>query len=314
MEVNMPFSVGNSARISSNTPSSSHLKALADTSKQLNKHRLNLSTGKRINNASDDVANFPTSRILDSRNKTLQSAMQAVDDAKNVVNIIMDSLDSVSELVIQIRDSTAQAANGLQGTDERIALSKAAYRLASQIQTVVDSTVFGGRSLVDGTFSANFVISVNANNSLQSLQIDMGTNNTDFNTSSGTFDINASSTSNFAGITGLDLSELNNVSSTDLGIFSDDNIATTLSSLADALDNVTNTASYVGGFSQRLESQSELLVEQVTGYKDTISRIEDADVAREQMEIVKREFMQQTALQSLSQANVTPQSYLRLLE
>jgi flagellin len=77
---------------------------------------------------------------------------------------------------------------------------------------------------------------------------------------------------------------------------------------------VTNTASYVGGFSQRLESQSELLVEQVTGYKDTISRIEDADVAREQMEIVKREFMQQTALQSLSQANVTPQSYLRLLE
>lgn len=310
----MPFSVGNSARISSNTPSSSHLKALADTSKQLNKHRLNLSTGKRINNASDDVANFPTSRILDSRNKTLQSAMQAVDDAKNVVNIIMDSLDSVSELVIQIRDSTAQAANGLQGTDERIALSKAAYRLASQIQTVVDSTVFGGRSLVDGTFSANFVISVNANNSLQSLQIDMGTNNTDFNTSSGTFDINASSTSNFAGITGLDLSELNNVSSTDLGIFSDDNIATTLSSLADALDNVTNTASYVGGFSQRLESQSELLVEQVTGYKDTISRIEDADVAREQMEIVKREFMQQTALQSLSQANVTPQSYLRLLE
>lgn len=310
----MPFSVGNSARISSNTPSSSHLKALADTSKQLNKHRLNLSTGKRINNASDDVANFPTSRILDSRNKTLQSAMHAVDDAKNVVNIILDSLDSVSELVIQIRDSTAQAANGLQGTDERIALSKAAYRLASQIQTVVDSTVFGGRSLVDGTFSANFVISVNANNSLQSLEIDMGTNNTDFNTSSGTFDINASSTNNFAGITGLDLSELNNVSSTDLGIFSDDNIATTLSSLADALDNVTNTASYVGGFSQRLESQSELLVEQITGYKDTISRIEDADVAREQMEIVKREFMQQTALQSLSQANVTPQSYLRLLE
>jgi flagellin len=314
MEVNMPFSVGNSARISSNTPSSSHLKALADTSKQLNKHRLNLSTGKRINNASDDVANFPTSRILDSRNKTLQSAMQAVDDAKNVVNIILESLDNVSDLVIQIRDSTAQAANGLQGTDERIALSKAAYRLASQIQTVVDSTVFGGRSLVDGTFSANFVISVNANNSLQTLEIDMGTNNTDFNTSSGTFDINASSTNSFAGISGLDLSELNDVSATNLGIFSDDNIATTLSSLADALDNVTNTASYVGGFSQRLESQSELLVEQITGYKDTISRIEDADVAREQMEIIKREFMQQTALQSLSQANVTPQSYLRLLE
>jgi flagellin len=314
MEVNMPFSVGNSARIRSNTPSSSHLKTLTDNMEQLNKHRLNLSTGKRINSASDDVANFPTSRILDSRNRTLQSAMQAVDDAKNVINIILESLDNVSDLVIEIRDATAQAANGLQGTDERIALSKAAYRLASQIQTVVDSSVFGGRSLVDGTFSANFVISVNANNSLQTMSIDMGTNNPNFNTSSGTFDINASSTDNFAGISGLNLAELNNVSATDLGVFSDENIGTTLSSLADALDNVTNTASYVGGFSQRLESQSQLLIEQITGYKDTISRIEDADVAREQMEIVKREFMQQTALQSLSQANVTPQSYLRLLE
>ena len=171
----MPFSVGNSARISSNTPAASHLKALRDSTALLNKHQLNLSTGKQINNASDDIANYPTSRILQSRNSTLQSASQAVADAGNVVNIILESLDNIADLITEIKDSTAQAASGIQGTDEKIALSKAAYRLASQIQTIVDSSVFGGRSLIDGTFSANFVISVNASNSLQTLSIDMGT-------------------------------------------------------------------------------------------------------------------------------------------
>ncbi len=314
MEVNMPFSVGNSARISSNTPAASHLKALRDSTLELNKHQLNLSTGKQINNASDDIANYPTSRILQSRNSTLQSAFQAVADAGNVVNIILESLDNIADLITEIKDSTAQAASGIQGTDEKIALSKAAYRLASQIQTIVDSSVFGGRSLIDGTFSANFVISVNASNSLQTLSIDMGTANPNFNTETGFFDVNAMGISNFAGVSGLDLRELNLTDSNNLGIFSDDNIATTLASMSEALDNITNTAAYVGGFSKRLDSQSEFLTEQITGYKDTISRIEDADVAREQLEIVKRQFMQQTALQSLSQANVSPQSYLRLLE
>lgn len=314
MEVNMPFSVGNSARIGSNTPAESHLKALNDSLKRLNKHQLNLSTGKRVNNASDDIANYPTSRILDSRNSTLQSAVKAVADAGNVVNIILESYDNIAELVTKIKDSTAEAASGIQGTDEKIALSKAAYRLAQQIQTIVDSSVFGGRSMIDGTFSANFVISVNASNSLQTLSIDMGTANTNFNTKSGQFDVNAMEVINFAGVTGLDLRDLNNVNANDLGIFSDENIATTMTSLSEALSNITNTASYVGGFSQRLDSQTEFLTEQITGYKDTISRIEDADVAKEQLELTKMQFMQQTALYSLTQANVSPQSYLRLLE
>lgn len=310
----MPFSVGNSARIGSNTPAGIHLKMLRDSSRQLNKHQLNISTGKQINNASDDVANYPTSRILKSRNSTLQSAMEAVADAGNVVNIILESYDNIVDLVTEIKNSAAQAASGVQGTDEKIALSKSAYRLASQIQTVVDSSVFGGRSLINGTFSANFVISVNASNSLQTLTIDMGTANPDFNTSSGNFDINSMSISNFAGVTGLDLRDLDLVNSTDLGIFTDDRLALTLTSLAHAIDNITNTAAYVGGYSQRLESQTELLTEQITGYKDTISRIEDADIAREQLELTKKQFMQQTALYSLTQANVSPQSYLRLLE
>lgn len=314
MEVNMPFSVGNSARIGSNTPAESHLKALRDSLSELNKHQLNISTGKRINNASDDIANYPTSRILDSRNKTLQSAIKAVADAGNVVNIILESYDNIAELVTEIKNSTASAASGIQGTDEKIALSKAAYRLAQQIQTIVDSSVFGGRSLIDGTFSANFVISVNASNSLQTLSIDMGTSNPNFNTESGHFDINSMEVTNFAGVTGLDLRDLNDVNASDLGIFSDENIATTMASLSEALDNITNTASFVGGFSNRLESQTEFLTEQITGYKDTISRIEDADVAREQLEITKLQFMQQSGLYSLSQANVSPQSYLRLLE
>ena len=116
------------------------------------------------------------------------------------------------------------------GTDEKVALAKAAYRMVQQIQTVVDSTVFGGRQLIDGTFSADFVIATNATHNLITLSLDLTTGNTDYNVSSNNFNMNAMNMDIFAGITGLDLSKLNDVTSSDLGIFSASAIATTLTS------------------------------------------------------------------------------------
>lgn len=310
----MPFAIGGNARIRTNTPAENAYNALDISNRDISLRQLRLSTGKRINNAGDDVAGYITSRALSARNGALNAALLAVGDAQNVSYITMDSLENINDLLTKIKDATAQAASGATGTDEKIALAKAAYRFAQQIQTVVDSTVFGGRQLLDGTFSAAFVIGSNASNTLLTLNLDLTMENEEFNVESNYFNTNSMSTGFFGGITGLDMRDFNGVSSTDLGIFDFDKIQYTLTSLADAINNVNKVASFLGGIVNRLNSQENILKNQIVNYNAAISRIEDADVAKEQLQLVKSQFLQQASLVSLTQANANPQAFLQLIQ
>jgi len=310
----MPFAIGGNARIRTNISAENAYNSLETSNRDISLRQLRLSTGKRINNAADDVSGYITSRALQARNGAMRAALLAVGDASNVSNILMDSLDNIYNLLNLIKESASTAASGASGTDEKIALAKAAYRMAQQIQTVVDSTVFGGRQLLDGTYSANYVIGTNARHELITLSVDMTFRNPDYNIPSNYFDVNSMKTDSFAGVTGLDLRLLDSVSSGDLGIFHDEMLAATISSLAKAIDNVNKVASLIGGIVNRLNSQEDLLKGQITNYNAAISRIEDADVAKEQLQLIKSQFLQQASLASLAQANANPQAFLQLIQ
>ncbi len=310
----MPFAIGGGSRIRTNIPAQNAYNSLEVSSRDISLRQLRLSTGKRINNAGDDVAGYITSRALAARNNSLKAALLAVGDANNIINISMDSLDNIYTQLNNIKSSTSMAASGAMGTAERIALARAAYRMAEQIQTVVENTVFGGRQLIDGTYSADYVVGSNAAYNLLTLTVDLSYDNPDFNVDSRYFDINAMETTIFAGVTGLDLRAFNQVDDHDMGIFSEDRIHLTLQSIDEAINNVNKAASYMGGIVNRLISQEDLLKSQVTNYDAAISRIEDADVAKEQLELVKSQFLQQASLTSLAQANANPQAFLRLIQ
>lgn len=310
----MAFAVGGNARIRTNIAAQNAYNSLDISNRDISLRQLRLSTGKRINNAADDVAGYITSRALSARNGSLKAALKAVGDAKNSSYIIMDGLENIADIIENIRNSTATAASGAQGTSEKVALAKAAARMVEQLQTIVDSTVFGGRQLIDGTYSAEFVVGSNAVNALITLGLDMTTGNMDFNVTSNDFNINALKISNFSGVTGLDMRKFSEVSATDLGIFSQTQIATTLARLADAIENVNKVASYVGGIVNRLDSQETSINSQIVNYNAAISRIEDTDVALEQLQLVKSQFLQNASLTSLAQANANPQAFLQLLQ
>jgi flagellin len=349
----MATSMYSGARIRTNMPAQQAYNALTDAGKKIANGQLRLSTGKRINSAADDVAGYITSKSLTARNGALKAAHQAAGDAKNVTGIAMDSLDQISELLTQIKDATAQAAAGALGTDEKVTLAKAAYRLAEQIQFVTDSTVFGGKQLLQGSYSGNWVTGYSATNEIMSITIDLDFNNSDevdpaqdnmynlttvadknsgqIDASDTKFNLNATLnqlTSNngtnptaganvstgFAGIKDLDLTQFNDIANDDLGIFAaGETVQTTLQSLTAAINNVNKVASYLGGMQVRLNSQEEVLTSQITNYKSAISRIEDADVAEEQMKLITNQFLQSASLTSLAQANQNPTEFLQLL-
>jgi len=326
----MPSAISGDSRIRTNIPAENAYNALAESSNNMALRQLRLSTGKRINSAADDVAGYITSRALQARNGALKAALASAGDAKNVTAISQDALDQISSLTVQIKDATASASSGALGTDEKVALAKGAYRLAQQIQFITDSTVFGGKQLLQGNFTGEWVTGYYGDNKLMKIAIDMTLTNEDFNVN-GNFDLNATSAAiavrgsvsgaaeNFAGVTGLNLEDFNEVSSSDLGIFGyienddgDVDVHLTLASLATAIDNINKVASYLGGIEVRLTSQEKMLKSQITNYNAAISRIEDTDVATEQMELIKSQFLQQASLISLSQANQNPQQFLQL--
>ncbi len=323
----MPTAISGDSRIRTNIPAENAYNSLTASSNNIALRQLRLSTGKRINSAADDVSGYITSRALQARNGALKAALNSAGDAKNVTSIAQDALDQISTLVTQIKDAAATASSGALGTDEKVALAKGAYRLAQQIQFITDSTVFGGKQLLQGNFTGEWVTGYYANNNLMKIRIDLTTSNPDFNVN-GIFDLNATSeatavrgtttgaATNFAGVAGLNLEDLNSVSASNLGIFNNvgatSAITRTISSLAMAIDNINKVASYLGGIEVRINSQENVLKSQITNYKAAISRIEDADVATEQMELIKSQFLQQASLVSLAQANQNPQQFLQL--
>jgi flagellin len=316
----MPTAISGGGRIRTNIPAQNSYNALMVASNKIANSQLRLSTGKRINSAADDVSGYITSRNLLARNSALKAALNSTGDAKNVTAITQDSLDNVNNLLIDIKEAAAIASSGALGTDEKVALAKGAFRLSQQIQFITDSTVFGGRQLLWGNYSGDWTIGYYADDTLLEIEVDLTTGNADFNVSSGDFNLNATSaatapggnTSSFAGVSGLNLQSLNEVSESNLGIFGTTQVNTTITSLAQAIDNVNKVASYLGGIQVRLDSQSELLNSQITNYSAAISRIEDADVALEQLDLVKNQFLQQASTTSLAQANQTPSNFLQL--
>lgn len=305
----MPVAIANAGRIRTNTPAENAYNTLRQSSNDIALRQLRLSTGKRINAASDDVSGYITSRALQSRVGSLRAALNAVGDARSVANIAQDSLANISQIMDNIKSTISQAASGALGTDEKVALAQAAYRLAEQVQTVVDSTVFAGRNIIDSSFSGDFVVGFKGDNSLLTLSVDLTT----VGNPSFAYNINTRNNPNFAGIANFSLFSLANITTSDLGAFSFSNISKTLTSISTALNNVNIMASYIGGVVNRLESQEDVLNSQITNYNGAISRISDADVAQEQLELIRAQFLQQTSLTSLAQANQNPQNFLQLI-
>jgi len=314
----MATAISGGSRIRTNTPAENAYNALQASSNNIALRQLRLSTGKRINSAADDVAGYITSRALTARNGSLKAALNSTGDGMNVTSMAQDAYDTINGLLTQIKDAAATASSGALGTDEKVALARASYRLAEQIQFVVNSTIFGGKELLKGSFSGDWVIGYDFGNNILTVGVDLTTGNvSNFNiTDASQFNVNATTASvvDFAGVTGLSLNSLNTVSTSDLGMFSATNISTTLTSLATALNNVNKVASYLGGIQVRLTSQEELLKSQITNYNAAISRIEDTDVAQEQLALIKAQFLQQASLISLIQANQTPQTFLQLFK
>jgi len=88
--------------------------------------------------------------------------------------------------------------------------------------------------------------------------------------------------------------------------------STFITNLNNNLAAVLGDVGAIGAQVNRLTAKSEMLTTSITNTEAAKSRILDADIAKEQIQAVKLQILQQTATAQLAQANQSPQVFLSL--
>ncbi len=109
-----------------------------------------LSTGKRINRASDDASGLAMAKELEKMVRGMKQASVNIGDAKSVLNIQDGTANEVSSMVQRQRELALQASNGTLTDTDRKALNTEYQALNEEITRISESSNFNGQSVADG--------------------------------------------------------------------------------------------------------------------------------------------------------------------
>jgi len=127
-----------------------------------------LSSGLRINSASDDAAGMAIADRMTSQIRGANQAVRNANDGISMAQTAEGSMIQISDNLQRIRELAVQAANASNSVSDRAALNSEASQLIAEIDRVATSTSFNGVKLLDGTFTAqNFQVGADAGSSNQ---------------------------------------------------------------------------------------------------------------------------------------------------
>jgi flagellin len=305
-----------STRINTNIGALNALKSLNDITNRMAVAQLRLATGKRINTAADDAAGYSIARKFNVRAQGLGQVLNNIGSAKNLLSVAEGHLNNIVDILTQMKTKATQAADDSLGTSERTAIKAELAALATQISLEVTQATWNSKSIFSGTASSN----ATAGNVLFNFQIGGGNSTTNdilqFNLlKTGNVSLENGNTGYRASQLRLDASGGTRLSGNTLAgslVGSSASAQTLMGRIDAAVADVSEALSYIGSVVNRLTYQETSLTVAKTNTEAARSRIEDADMAYEQLEATKLQILQQTASAMLAQANSGPQSILSL--
>ncbi|HAS6208517.1 TPA: flagellin [Vibrio vulnificus] len=142
-----------------------HLTSATD---MLNQSLERLSSGKRINSAKDDAAGLQISNRLQSQMRGLDIAVRNANDGISIMQTAEGAMNETTNILQRMRDLSLQSANGSNSHAERIALQEEMTALNDELNRIAETTSFGGRKLLNGSFgSAAFQIGAASGEAVQ---------------------------------------------------------------------------------------------------------------------------------------------------
>ena len=248
-----------------------------------------LSTGKRINRASDDSAGLAIRETMTAQINGLNNAIKNANDGISLLQTADGALSETSSLLQRMRELSVLTVNDTYSAAQKTAMSTEFVALASQITQIASNTQFNGMKVLDGnggapggTATSVYTFQVGANNA-QTMTVTIASQALDqYGLTAATLGTAASAASN---ITSIDtaIGTLNTQRST---------IGAAVNRLSHALDNLSNVAANA---------------------TDSRSKVEDTDYATATSDLARQQIIAQAATAILAQANQQPQYVLSLL-
>jgi flagellin len=278
-------------RIQNNVEAFNTHRQLTTTSSQAAKSMEKLSSGYRINRAADDAAGLAISEKMRGQIGGLAQAQRNAQDGISLVQTAEGALTEVHSMLQRVRDLKVQYANGTLSTDDKVAIASEVSQIAQEVTDIVSDTKFNGTAVFG---AATFAFQVGSNDG----------------------ETITTTAANFSGTVALGgLSNLTNITDAagaSAALNAGGNLAN-ISTLDDAIKNVSKVRADFGAIQNRLEHRLNNLATYQENLTASESRIRDVDMAAEMTKFTKLNILQQAGTSMLAQANQAPQGVLSLL-
>src|SRR5690554_2335298 len=279
-------------RINHNIPAMVTGSAIRSVDRSLQKSLERLSTGLRINRASDDAAGLSVSEQLRTQVKGLNMGNRNIQDGVALLNIAEGALNEVEAMLQRMRELSIQSANDTLTSSERSYIQIEIDQLKEEMDRIVSGTQYNTQSLLDGNApwgdgdGGILHIGPNSDDDADVIQYK---------------------------IDSMDTASLS-IDGDNLTLTSQSDATEAISSLDGALASVNALRADLGAMVNRLEHALTNQENQETNMQAAESVIWDADFAYETTQLTRNQIVSQSSVAMLSQANMLPQSVLSLLQ
>jgi flagellin len=268
----------------------------------IDKNMEKLSSGKRINRASDDASGLAVSEKMRSQIRGLFRAEKNAADGISLIQTTEGYLQETQDILQRIRELSVQASNGIYSTEDRMQIQVEVSQLVDEINRIASHAQFNGMNLLTGRFAresgenvitASMWFHIGANMD-QRERVFIGTM-----TAQGLGIQSANGLPHSATFISLSTPEKANIS---IGV------------LDAALKTVNKQRADLGAYQNRIEHARIGLAVGGENLQAAESRIRDVDMADEMVRYVTNQILVQSSTAMLAQANQKAQSVLQLLQ
>ena len=160
--------------VSTNTGALMAQAAASSVNKDMETSMQRLSTGKRINSASDDAAGVAIASRMEASYRGLNQAIRNATDAQALIQTAEGAQIETTSILQRMRELAVQSINDTNSTEDRLALNNEITQLQAELTRIADTTTWAGIKLLDGTFiTKSFQIGAEADQTLTLSQDDM---------------------------------------------------------------------------------------------------------------------------------------------
>ena len=288
------------AVVNTNIAASIAQAALARNERALGKAMEQLSTGKKINSASDNAAGLAISTRMTSQIRGLDQSIRNAFDAVSMVQTAEGALDEITAMLQRMRELALQSGSGTTDASDRSYLNSEFVALRHEIDRISENTEWNGRPILSGNAGASSAGGL----STVAYQVGMDAAQT-ITVAFG----------NFSDATGGKMNALASKTLSAVSIGSGLKVASVVIGQLDlAMTAVSNQRASFGAIQNRLVHAIDNLTNVVTNAEVTRSRIMDTDYAESTSELARTQIIQQAGTAMLAQANQLPSTVLQLLQ